>query len=158
MDDVAVRPSSSLYEEDFYAWTRAQAALLRQGRLDEADIDNILEEIESLGRTQVAELHSRLKLLAHHILKEIYQREKARRSWAAMIVVQRQDLHRHLRENPSLKPKTSEIFAEAYADARKVVAVETGLTLKSFPNEPPFTYAQAMDEAFWPGRSINDRN
>ena len=158
MDDVAVRPSSSLYEEDFYAWTRAQAALLRQGRLDEADIANILEEIESLGRTQVAELHSRLKVLAHHLLKEIYQSEKASRSWALTIVDQRQELERHLKVNPSLKPKRSTIFSKAYADARKVAAVETGISLPTFPKEAPFTYAQAMDEDFWPGRSVDDRN
>ena len=156
MDDVAVK--LSLYEEDFYAWTSAQAALLREGRLDEIDIANILEEIESLGRSLVAELRSRLKILAQHLLKEIYQPEKASRSWATTIVDQRQELERHLKENPSLKPKRSAAFAKAYADARKMAAVETGIPLSTFPPDPPFTYAQAMDEDFWPGRSIDDRS
>ena len=155
MDDIAIKPS--LYEEDFYAWTSAQAALLREGRLDEIDIANILEEIESLGRSLVAELRSRLKVLAHHLLKEIYQPNKASRTWALTIVDQRQELEQLLTENPSLKPKRSDTFTKAYADARKVAAVETGIPLQTFPKDTPFTYAQAMDDDFWPGRSIDDR-
>jgi hypothetical protein len=42
--------SNSLYDRDFYAWANEQAALLRAGRLTEADIENIVEEIESIGR------------------------------------------------------------------------------------------------------------
>lgn len=157
MDDVVATPAARLYEEDFYAWTQAQAELLRDGRLAEADILNILEEIDSLGRTQVAELRSRFKVLAHHLLKEIYQRKRASRSWAVTILNQRQELVRHLSDNPSLKPRASEIFASAYSDARNLAATETGIGLETFPRDPPFTCAQAMDESFWPGRSIGDR-
>ena len=135
MDDVAVK--LSLYEEDFYAWTSAQAALLREGRLDEIDIANILEEIESLGRSLVTELRSRLKILAQHLLKEIYQPEKASRSWATTIVNQRDEIEQLLDGNPSLKPQTSEVFAKAYASARKTAAAETGIPLKTFPKDRP---------------------
>ena len=156
MDDVAVRPS--LYDQDFFAWTQAQAELLRQGRLDEADIANLLEEIESLGRSLVAELRSRLKVLAQHLLKELYRPDKASRSWATTIINQREEIEQHLEDNPSLRPRMSEIFARAYVAARKIAAAETRLPVKTFAEDPPFTAAQAMDEAFWPGRSVDDRN
>jgi hypothetical protein len=40
---------NSLYDQDFYAWANEQAALLRAGRVAEADIENIAEEIETIG-------------------------------------------------------------------------------------------------------------
>jgi hypothetical protein len=151
--DVVV--AKRLYEEDFYAWTQAQAELLRNGNIHKADIANILEEIETLGRKEVAELRSRLKVLVQHLLKEIYQPEKASRSWAVTIVNQRQEIARHINDNPSLKPRTVEIFAQAYADARRLAAAESGLPQDLFPAEAPFSYDQAVDEAFWPGRPLN---
>ena len=39
----------SLHEQDFYAWTTQQVALLRAGRLAEADIEHIAEELEDMG-------------------------------------------------------------------------------------------------------------
>ncbi len=51
--------SNSLYERDFYAWANEQAALLRAGKLDSADIENIAEEIESMGRSEKRELINR---------------------------------------------------------------------------------------------------
>ena len=44
--------ASRLYDEAFYGWTNEQAALLRSGRLAEADIMHIAEEIESMGKTE----------------------------------------------------------------------------------------------------------
>ncbi len=47
---------SDLYDRDFYAWANRQAALLRAGNLADADIANIAEEIESMGRGEKREL------------------------------------------------------------------------------------------------------
>jgi hypothetical protein len=47
-------------ELDFHAWAEQQAGLLRAGRLSEADIAHIAEEIESMGRSQKRELVNRL--------------------------------------------------------------------------------------------------
>jgi len=68
--------NSSLYERDFYAWTQEQAALLRENRVSEADIANIAniaDEIESMGRSEKRELISRLTVLLLHLLKWQYQ-------------------------------------------------------------------------------------
>ena len=65
--------SNSLYDRDFYAWANQQAALLRAGRLAEADIENIAEEIESMGRSEKRELVSRLVVLLQHLLKWQFQ-------------------------------------------------------------------------------------
>ena len=64
---------NSLYDRDFYAWANEQAALLRAGKLMEADIQNIAEEIESMGRSEKRELVSRLTVLLLHLLKWQFQ-------------------------------------------------------------------------------------
>ncbi len=63
----------SAYEKDFYAWANEQAALLRGGKLAEADIEHIAEEIESMGKTEKRELVARLTVLLLHLLKWRYQ-------------------------------------------------------------------------------------
>lgn len=45
-------PTTTLYDQDFYAWTQRQVELLRSGRLGELDIENLIEEIESLGKQE----------------------------------------------------------------------------------------------------------
>ena len=154
VEDVPTRPAPDLYDTDFYAWTQAQAALLRQGRLANVDVPNVLEEIEALGRKEVAELRSRFTVLAQHLLKEMYQPERSGRSWQTTILNQRIEIVRHMNDNPSLKSKADDIFAEAYADARDLAAVETGLPLATFPDAPPFSREQALERTWLPRRGV----
>jgi Domain of unknown function DUF29 len=90
------------YDVDFYAWTIEQAGLLRAGRLSEADIENIAEEIESIGRSEKRELVNRLTVLLIHLLK--WQAQPAFRdtSWRLTIAERRGRLVEHLKDNPSL--------------------------------------------------------
>jgi len=57
------------YSTDFYKWAIEQATLLRSGRLEDADIEHIAEEIESMGKSEKRELINRLKVLLAHMLK-----------------------------------------------------------------------------------------
>ncbi len=93
-----------LYDRDFYAWSRQQADLLRAGKLAQADIEHIAEEIDSMGRAEKRELISRLSVLLLHLLKWQCKREKRSPSWWARIRVQRNRIADHLDDNPSLKP------------------------------------------------------
>ena len=63
----------SLYERDFYAWANEQAALLRSGNLSAADIENIAEEIESMGKSEKRELDNpSLKSKVSEALEDAY--------------------------------------------------------------------------------------
>src|ERR1700677_2702094 len=106
------------YDTDFYAWANEQAALLRAGRLSEADVENIAEEIESMGKSERRELVNRLTVLLVHLLKWRYQSSLRGRSWALTIEQQRLRLGRHLSQNPSLKSQMDEALVDAYEDAR----------------------------------------
>jgi hypothetical protein len=140
----------TLYDADFYAWANTQAALLRAGKLDAADIENIAEEIESMGKGERRELESRLVVLLLHLLKWQFQPEHRGKSWWATIRVQRRDLSLHLRRNPSLSPKIDEAVAYAHGNAIIEASAETDLPDETFPQTCPWTFAQIMDDGFWP--------
>lgn len=59
--------TTKLYETDFYGWTQRQADTLRNRNMDELDFDNLIEEIESMGRSEKRELESRIELLLMHL-------------------------------------------------------------------------------------------
>ncbi len=141
---------SLLYERDFYAWTNEQAALLRKGRLGEADIEHIAEEIESMGRTEKRELISRLAVLLLHLLKWHYQPGLRGPSWRATIRLQRHELTSHLGDNPSLKALLPEAIERAYGRAIIEAEAETGLPKSIFPAVCPWSFEQMMAEDFWP--------
>ena len=141
---------SATYDTDFYAWANEQTALLRAGKLKEADIVHIAEEIESMGKTEKRELINRLGVLLVHLLKWKYQPNLRGRSWLLSIKAQRNQLADHLEDNPSLKAKLAEIVASAYRDARIMTAKETPLDEDDFPDACPWTFEQAMDAEFWP--------
>src|SRR4029453_18728833 len=100
---------TTLYDQDFYAWTQEQAALLREGAVHELDLTNLAEEIESLGKSEQRELYNRLRRLLRHLLKlhvaaQWLPRdlERAGRGWRTTVKVQRAELAKLLRENRTL--------------------------------------------------------
>ena len=141
---------SETYDRDFYAWANEQAALLRAGRLSEADIAHIAEEIESMGKTEKRELVSRLSVLLLHLLKWQFQPDRRGASWKASIKVQRNRLADHLVDNPSLKAVLHHSIGRAYEDAVIEAEAETGLSGSTFPATCPWTFDQMMDPDFWP--------
>ena len=139
-----------LYDRDFYTWCLHQAELVRVGQFAELDIPNVIEELESLGGEQANKLESSYRILLLHLLKWRYQPNRRTRSWRLSIGRERVSAPRVLKKNPGLRPQRTDRFAEAYADARKLAALETDLSLSTFSESCPFTLEQAMDEDFWP--------
>ena len=155
IDTVADQSSDSpsAYQTDFYAWTQQQAALLRARHLESLDIENIAEEIESLGRSEKRELESRFTVLLMHLLKWQYQsgeRERHGRSWLATIRTQRTELRKLMRDNPSLKAQFDSVLQESYQDARYQAEAETGLNITAFPDTNPYLTDQLFDPLWLP--------
>lgn len=138
------------YESDFYGWTLEQANLLRSGRLDEVDLEHLIEEIESMGRGEKRELEHRLMVLLQHLLKWQFQPSHQGRSWRLTIQEQRREIPDVLEDNPSLKPTLADVMAKAYAKARKAASQETDTPVKMFPEQCPWTFEQALSEDFLP--------
>jgi hypothetical protein len=150
--------NQQLYDRDFYAWANEQAGLLRDGRLTEADIEHIAEEIESLGKSEKRELVGRLTVLLLHLLKWQFQPRRAGSSWEATIRVQRRNLTVHMEDNPSLKSMLSQAVEQAYGNAVIEAGAETGLPDATFPQSCPWSYEQMTDPDFWPGSAEHRRS
>ena len=142
---------SDLYEADFFGWANLQAKLLREGRVTEADLDHIAEEIEDLGGNRRQELRNRLAVLLLHLLKWQYQPGLRSRSWKLTIEEQRDRITEHLDENPSLRPMLPAAVERGYHYALLRAEKETGLSRTSFPAACLYTPGQVTDAAFLPG-------
>ncbi|PHX55642.1 DUF29 domain-containing protein [Tychonema bourrellyi FEM_GT703] len=141
----------SLYETDFYAWTEEQVKLLKHQEWSQIDLPNLIEEIESLGKQQRAELRNRLSILIGHLLKWEYQVSKRSRSWVNTIRIQRMDLLELLKENPSLKPYLQEALQTAYIKGLALASGETDLPRTTFPENCPYGLEDIFSDRFYPG-------
>ena len=141
---------SATYETDFYGWTQQQAMLLKNGQFNLADLMNIIEEIESMGRSEKRELQSRLTVLLQHLLKWKFQPSRQSKSWQLSIVEQRIQFIEVLNENPSLKSYLPAILIDAYRLAVVKAAKETGHSIKDFPSECPWNWEEIRNSDFYP--------
>ena len=141
-------PAASLYGRDLYAWSKEQAALLRAGRFDEIDAENIAEEILDVGKTEYRVLESALRVLLTHMLKWDYQPERRSRSWENTIAEQRDRAERQLRENPSLKQRLGKAVRDSYRSARRQASSEMDRSLLTFPECCPYDWNTIMTRPF----------
>jgi hypothetical protein len=138
------------YDEDIYGWSIHTAQLLREKKMDEVDFDNVIEEIEALGRSEKNELISHLTLVISHLLKWEYQPDRRGNSWVYTIDEQRKQSKFTIRDNPSLKSKLDEILMRSHEIALLKAAKETGINKNMFPKECPYTFEQIIDDGFYP--------
>ncbi len=109
--------SSDLYEQDLYAWSEAQADLLRRRRFSELDLEHVVEEIEDVGGSLYREVRSRVRTIIEHLLKlEHSAATEPRAGWERTLRTQRADLAEDL--TPSLRPRIERGFARFYEAAR----------------------------------------
>jgi hypothetical protein len=142
--------NTELYDQDFFEWTETTAALLRQGKWHDVDMEACAEEIESLGNRDKRELGSRLQVLVMHLLKWCYQPSERSGSWRSTINTQRLELTVLLEQSPSLRRLVEMNLTRRYPYAREEALAETGLSEAALPQVCPWTVAQVLDEDFWP--------
>jgi hypothetical protein len=145
-----IQAKAPLYERDFCLWVDEQARLLREGRLEQLDLVNLIDEIEDLGIGAKKAVKSNLVVVLLHLLKHQFQPRHRSRSWQASIVEHRQRLRDDFRASPNLKGYARDVFVEAYADARARTLAETGLPAQDFPTDSPYSLEQALDPEFLP--------
>lgn len=141
--------TTATYETDFYQWTQQQADLLRQGALSAIDVENLIEEIESMGASDRRSLSSFLELVIMHLLKWQYQPERRGTSWQTSISKGRNAIERTLEYSPSLNRQLPDMIVAEYRRARKEASLETGLPLTTFPEQCPFIVEQITGD-YWP--------
>jgi hypothetical protein len=149
---------ASLYDTDFYGWTQDQAAKLRKLMAErpnlDLDVENILEEIDGLGRSDYRQLVSRLEEIAIHLLKLHYSTLlECERGWKNSVRGQRVRIARLLRDSPSLRPRLEDALAVGYEDALRHFSDEKLIELSMplhLPGTSPFDTSDCLGDEWWP--------
>jgi acyl carrier protein phosphodiesterase len=141
---------STLYDRDYWQWTQEQIQSLQKGHWVTLDIDNLVEELETLGRSEQREIGSYLQVLIMHLLKCEYQPEKRTTSWNQTLNHCRNKIQDCLEDTPSLQGflVESEWLEKYYRRARRDAAEETNQALTIFPENCPYTIEQILDPEF----------
>ena len=143
-------PSQQLYEEDFWLWTQTMVEALRSGSFSQLDLQNLAEEVESLGRSDRRELQSRLTVLLMHLLKWQFQSDMQSGSWRGTLAEQRIRILKLLKESPSLRSFFEASVEECYDDAKVKASEETGLVMATFPRTCPYAIENILSIEFLP--------
>jgi Domain of unknown function DUF29. len=101
-----------LYEKDYYRWVNENLQLLKEREYDSVDWENLLEEIEDLGRKHLESVISYMAVILQHLYKidnfRIY--EHSGKGWINSVLHARKSLEKLFLEYPSLKQKQLKIL------------------------------------------------
>lgn len=145
--------SIALYKKDYQLWLDQTVAQLKVQDFSNLDLENLIEEIESLGKSDKRAISSYLLRLCEHLLKLQYwesERELCFRGWVLEVNNFRSDIELILEDSPSLKSFLTERFLSSYQKARKNILKVAGFPSSVIPQEPEFTLEQALDEDWLP--------
>jgi enoyl reductase-like protein len=140
--------TSTPYETDYNQWIQETVQNLRERNFNNIDWENLIEEIESMGKNDKRALISLLTRLLEHLLKLAYWESEKPRSgnhWASEIVNFRSQIQTRLEDSPSLKPQLITMYEKAYP-----VAIKSVSKLFTLPPEAEITLSQALDEDWFP--------
>lgn len=146
------------YEQDFNAWIHHQVQLLKNGWLQQLDVEHLIIELEEMGKSDLRALESRLLILIAHLLKWQYQRATLTtqwqgfegKSWRNTMIEQRAQLRHLLKKVLSLKRELPNAINEVYAEAVIIAEKETQLPNATFPTTCPYSMEQLLDDNFYP--------
>jgi Domain of unknown function DUF29 len=144
MSDTKQSPGHDLYERDEHEWIAAQISALASGQMTRLDRKNLIEFLSEMTIRDRRELRSRLTVLLLHLLKVRFQPERLSVSWVSTILVQQNEIRSLIEDIPSLGGRADAIAVQAYRDALRLAARETGLPAGQFPAVMPWTVAETL--------------
>lgn len=140
--------SSTVYETDYNQWLKETVKHLQERNFEQVDWDNLIEEIESMGKSDRRALMSLLNRLIEHLLKLAYWQEEKKRSgnhWAAAIVNFRAQIQQRLEDSPSLRPELAAMYDKVYP-----VAIKSVSQLFSLNSDAHISLEQTLDDNWFP--------
>ncbi|MFQ4139407.1 DUF29 domain-containing protein [Nodosilinea sp. PGN35] len=156
--DTNVKPTS-LYEQDYQIWLDDTASCLKSRNFDALDLENLIEEIESLGRSDKRSLKSYLLRLCEHFFKLCYweaDRDRCFRGWDLEITNFRIRVSTILEDSPSLRRYLDDNFLSQYKQARRIFLKASTLEDTTIPERPWFTLEQVLDPDWLPWQPDSD--
>lgn len=144
---------SATNQTDFNLWIQKTAQLLRSHRWQEIDLEQLIEEVENLGKSERRAITSQLIRLLLHLLKWQYQPQRRSDSWLDSITDARTQIELAMQDSPSLKSYPSEQLNDSYQKARRQAAKQTGIGISVFPEYCPYSLELVLDEDWLPEAS-----
>jgi hypothetical protein len=139
------------YEDDIYAWSRHQAAVLHRmagtpaALPNDFDIENVAEEIETLGRSELQSVESHLVRMLEHVIKATSSPAAYPATmWQADVTREQGDAENRYR--PSMRQALD--LERVWRRARRVAAAALeshGEAMAPLPEECPFTLEELLD-------------
>jgi Domain of unknown function DUF29 len=146
-------PTLSLYDVDYQIWLDKTLAQLQSHDFENIDLENLIEELSSLGKSDKNAISSYLMRLCEHLLKVKYwetERDQCVRGWNLEILNFRIQIQEKLEDSPSLRIFLEDNFTKQYKNARKLFLQASGLDKAIVPENPCFTLDQALEEDWNP--------
>jgi hypothetical protein len=113
-------------------------------------------KIESMTNAEKRELMSSLRELLRNLLKWQHQPVLQGIKRQATIRIQRRDLGRFIKGNPSLQKLLGEVLSDAYEDAVIGAVADTGFPVGTFSTACPWSFDEIMDTKFWPDNTMKE--
>jgi Domain of unknown function DUF29 len=142
--------AQELYETDYLQWIEATVQKIQSQEYGAVDWENLIEEIEDMGRRERHSLESNFIVLVIHLLKWQFQPQQRSGSWEGSIIEPRRRVNKALKDSPSLNPYLIGLEAECYKEAVKQVKAETSLPLAAFPLNCPYELVDMLKDDFLP--------
>jgi hypothetical protein len=155
-----------LYNKDFYQWIMENVELLKNKEFDLVDWENVIKELESMGRSELSSAISFMTVILEHLYKYEHFRDNNTmgNGWIKSILNSRYRLIKIFDKNPSLEKKAEESISEAWEDSIKKMITwfkypENKILAKKyfskiptdqdFPKKCPYTFQQILEYEPW---------
>ena len=141
----------TLYDQDFALWIEETVKQLKSGDFSQVDLENLIEEVDSLGRRDKRELENRLITLFEHTLKRCYvPLPDCYRGWEVTLNRTQQQINQILDDSPSLRNFSTQILVKCYQKALSNMQIEYDA---NFPDVYPFSnnIDDLLNHKFWEG-------
>jgi len=151
-------PEADLYQTDHCRWLEEPAELLREGRLEDIDALNFIEEFEELAVGERASVESHADTVIEHLLNlEHSPAERPRRGWRLTVARHRGRLAKRL--TASLRNHLQASLGEVYRDGRRAATI--GLEVDRVPADRlpakcPYSLEQILDPDWLPAHGLED--
>ena len=137
----------TLYDKDFYLWIQETTNLLKTRQLEQLDYENLIDEVESLGKLERSNLRDNLKTLLRSLLKWKYLPSQDNNDCSSTALEACLGLQDILEVSPSLNAYFDEVLEETYQMVRKLASIETESDI--FPVTIPFKKEEILNDDYY---------
>lgn len=146
--------SATLYDDDIVAWAEAQAeslrALARQPGLSNAlDWENVVEEIEGVGRSQISGVERHVSLVLVHLLKRLSAPDAPpARHWIAEAVAFQLTAARSYTPSMWQRIDIDDLWRDAMREADAFLRAYGDSLTRGLPDRCPFRLGEIASREF----------